>query len=543
MTKEALKELQDWLATLSGDALQGALDALQTVQASRTGADGSMPPPPTMDIDPELEDPEVAPSSTADDDVDVEDPDGVLKDKHEKAAEREEEKDDKKGSSGSGKASKTDSIDTEIHDDEEDDEYDKENEDEAKSEGAKSDSEPESEIESDSELVDDEKTDEEEIDEIDDDEMVDDDDIELSDTLTKDAEEEAAKQEEIFRRKVDLAGAIKQIKRAEKKIAQGEVTATEAQIKELSDLKDEAEKRLTELTENPESVKDLDADDFNDFISKILDAVDKLGVRHVKIGDRSSKIKKIKDDLEDALTSDDFDNEDSENKQRDPDFKKLKAREAENERIKREMEKDLGAAAFKGNIEDFKRDLKKAIGDQIQTMIEVEEETYARVNRHHEDDDMALPGIRIDEIPEYKKPSIDIYFDQSGSWGKSEVSRGMAAIADILELEKEDLLKLNIYYFSEILTQDQNEARARGLRECWDLVIQNIDTEPKTQNVIIMTDSDIGHDYGSPGQRGCKNGIGTTVSGCVWFLWKNGKRVPEASKKLRGRQGTFEYSV
>jgi hypothetical protein len=288
---------------------------------------------------------------------------------------------------------------------------------------------------------------------------------------------------------------------------------------------------------------DSDAEEFNDFVNKILDAVDELGVRHVKIGDRTSKIAKIKADMEDELTADELAAEDSENRHRDPEMKKLKARELENERIRREMEKDKGSGSFKGAMADFRADLKKAIGDQIQDMIEVEEDTWARVNRHHEDDDMAMPGVRIDDIPDYKKPSIDVYFDQSGSWGTEEVERGMAAIADILELEKEGLLKLEIYYFSEILTQDQSAARHRGGRECWDLVIDNIDAAPKTKNVIIMTDRDIGFDYRSPGQRGCVSGKGTQVDGCVWFLWKDGSRVPMASKKLRGRKGTFEYSV
>ena len=58
-----------------------------------------------------------------------------------------------------------------------------------------------------------------------------------------------------------------------------------------------------------------------------------------------------------------------------------------------------------------------------------------------------------------------------------------------------------------------------------------------------MTDSDIGYDYRSPGQHGCINGPGTSVEGCVWFLWKKGSRVAVAPRKLFGKKGTFEYSI
>ena len=122
----------------------------------------------------------------------------------------------------------------------------------------------------------------------------------------------------------------------------------------------------------------------------------------------------------------------------------------------------------------------------------------------------------------------------------------MAAIKDIIELEEEDLLVLKIMYFSKILTTDQAAARAQGSQECWDLIIDDI-RKDNAKNVIIMTDSDIGFDYGTPGHRGCVNGAGLKVPGCVWFLWKSdGGRVsrePVACTKLRGALGTFEYAI
>jgi hypothetical protein len=318
MKREELEALQDWLTSLSGDSLQGAAEALENILAARKpgkggGGGGGMPPPGEISIDPDLLDPEFLDDDESDpDDIEFDDPDDLLKGKKD-TKDKEDKKSDEKSSSDKGGGTSEEGSDG-----------------------------------GDDDLVDDA--------------------VDLPDELTKDAEEEAKKQNEIFRRKVDLASARKQIKRALKKIDSGEVSASPEKRKELEDLDAEAEKRLKELSENPDSVMDSDAEEFNDFVNKILDAVDELGVRHVKIGDRTSKIAKIKADMEDELTADELAAEDSENRHRDPEMKKLKARELENERIRREMEKDKGSGSFKGAMADFRADLKKAIGDQIQVM-------------------------------------------------------------------------------------------------------------------------------------------------------------------------------
>jgi hypothetical protein len=494
MTKEEIKDLVDWINSLEeGDEKRGAIEALQAILAARDdgGGGGGMPPPPTTPLDPKLKRPEMKKRPPSDPDLEIEDPEDLMKE-----------------------------LDKEVED-EESDASDEESED--KGESGDGDGEGDDE-----------------------EETVDDDDIDLPDSVAKDPTEEDKKKKEIFRRQVELANAAKQIKRAKKKIESGEVSATAAQKAKLDEYLEEITKKLEDLKSDPDSVKKESASDFNARISEMLDAADELGIRHIKIDDMGSRIKKIKDSTEDSLANADLDDEDAANRNKDPEFQKMKAAEREKDRIRKERErlaKEGSMSTFKGDLETFKADLKRAIGDQINDMLEVEEETYARFNRHHEYDDMALPGVRIYEIPDSNKPSIDVYFDQSGSWGDDEVRRGLAAIADLLSLEDQNLLNLEIYYFSEILSQDQDAARRRGARECWDLIIDNINAAPKTKNVIIMTDSDIGYDYRSPGQHGCINGSGTSVEGCVWFLWKKGSRVAAAPRKLFGKKGTFEYSI
>lgn len=488
------------------------MDAISAVIGAREGGmpiPPGFPIPPETEIDPELEQP-TPEEPTPPDDTEFENPDDI----------------DMPGS-------------TDDEDDDDEDKGDPKKSDESdpgkaedKKEGDESD--PGKSEEGDSKKPDD-------------DDLVDDEEeSKLDKDLTKDGAEEEEKKKmesEAFRRRVEAASCHKQIKRALDKDEKSESPSLseedKATLKEIDEKLSEMHK---ELKENPEKVKDMSASEFNELINKALDIAEKAGVAHTKIDNVKDRIAKIKDDAADVYGNELLDDEDKQNIVTDPEYQKMKAAEREKERLKRELEAARGAA-FKGNMETFKADLKKAIGDQIRDMMEVEEETYAIVNRAHELDDIAVPGIRIDDIPDENKPSIDVYFDQSGSWSESEVRQGMAAIKDMLDLEKEDYLKLNIFYFSEILTTNQAAARSRGARECWDLIIQNIDAAPKTKNVIIMTDSDIAVNYNHPGQHGCIKGPGTVVPGCVWFLWKNGDRVPEASIKLRGRKGTYEYKV
>lgn len=503
MTKAELEDLKKWISSLSGDERDGAMDALNRIMAGRGGGEGGsgMPLPPEIEVDPDLDEPEDDPIDADDvDDSEIDDPENLLKGSKDDSSDSPSDTDSDDKKTGDGDSDSGEDTDAKPTD----------------GEDGKEDSGEESEEES--------------VDDIDD---------SIGSELTKDAVEEENRKSEIFRRKVDAARTIKQLSKA---IEEAEKDPSKGDPKELEDLKNKLTEVLEGLKDDPDKVDDMSAKEFNELINKALDAIDKAGVHISRITDMPSRLKKIHDDNEDGFSNDELDDEDNANIAADPEYQKMKAREAENDRIRKELA-DSKVRAFDGNIESFKADIKRAISDQISEMIEVEEETYAKVNRHHEDDDIAAPGIRIEDIPDYKKPSIDVYFDQSGSWGAREVDRGMAALKEILDLEKEDLIKINIWYFSAILSQNQAAARSRGEYECWDLVINNINAAPKTKNVIIMSDTDLRIDWGAPGCHGCINGPGTSVEGCVWYLWKNGDRVPEARTKLKGRRGTFEYEV
>jgi hypothetical protein len=141
------------------------------------------------------------------------------------------------------------------------------------------------------------------------------------------------------------------------------------------------------------------------------------------------------------------------------------------------------------------------------------------------------------EVPEEVIPVIDIYFDVSGSWDSEDIEIGKKAIATVKEFEDAGEIKLNIFYFSNGVSNTFESTRAlygtgtHGWRE----VLKNIKATD-AQNIMIMTDDDIEY-LGS-----AKQGPTCRVDGCVWFLWKNGLASPSCVSHLVGRQGNYQYA-
>lgn len=517
MDKNQLENIKKWIETLNNEngEKQGALDALEAILNAKQSKGGiSLPKdnlPPEAPIDPDLKKPETDKPTV--DDTEIEDPDDILKDTK-----------DSEGGDGIPDEKDKPSEDTDKKDKENsEDTSEKESKDSSKEEKEGGDGIPDKKEIDDTDLLTDKEKE-----------------------LVKDHEKEEKEKVKDFGRKVNLSSAIKQLKKAEDELTKDPVKEKESGVskEELENTRKELEDILEGLKSDKEkTLEKYSEDEINTKINDALDKAAKCGVGSKKFSDEEVKAKfnEIEADSTDALSNDDLSTEDSSNLQVDPERAKLKAREAEKERLKKEIE-TARTASFAGNIEKFKEDLKKAIGDQIAEIIEQEEDTYSIPDRHHEDDGMMTPGVRIEDIPDYKKPSIDVYIDQSGSWSDRDVTKAMSAIKEILKFEEQNLLTLNIYYFSEILSTSQEAARLRGSQECRGLIIDNILTEPKPKNVIIVTDRDIGYSYETPGHLGCrKDGRHVTVDGVVWFLWKDSSRVPEASVALKGKQGTKEY--
>ena len=266
------------------------------------------------------------------------------------------------------------------------------------------------------------------------------------------------------------------------------------------------------------SLSELSDDEFNKIVNDVLDLVD----QNTEIDystDLEARIAEIKKDASNPLKNRELDQEDSNNLRGERQL--ARAREKENQKYQN----------FR-TLDSFKINFYRAIKDQVEKT-EDEDETWSVINRRTEDDPSIVKrGITIDDMNE-NIPTVDVYFDQSGSWGDKEIEIGKSAVSVINEFAERGEIKLNIYYFANHVHSDAASARAEGSTEAWPEIIQNIKAH-KTKNVVIMTDSDVEWD--------AIRGVRHIVEGCVWYVWKNGRCAPTAPQKLYGRTGTFQYS-
>ena len=266
------------------------------------------------------------------------------------------------------------------------------------------------------------------------------------------------------------------------------------------------------------SLSELSDDEFNKIVNDVLDLVD----QNTEIDystDLEARIAEIKKDASNPLKNRELDQEDSNNLRGERQL--AKAREKENQKYQN----------FR-TLDSFKINFYRAIKDQVEKT-EDEDETWSVINRRTEDDPSIVKrGITIDDMND-NIPTVDVYFDQSGSWGDKEIEIGKSAVSVINEFAERGEIKLNIYYFANHVHSDAASARAEGSTDAWPEIIQNIKAH-KTKNVVIMTDSDVEWD--------AIRGVRHIVEGCVWYVWKNGRCAPTAPQKLYGRTGTFQYS-
>lgn len=204
----------------------------------------------------------------------------------------------------------------------------------------------------------------------------------------------------------------------------------------------------------------------------------------------------------------------------------------------KQKEKDEIIKATQGatlqDFSSFSTDLFKAISTQIKTA-KHKEDTYRRPNPSYAGTNYLVPGK---DYPTKKEiPVVAVYFDQSMSWGASDIKRGLKAISSIARFEKQKRVKLKVYFFANHLHDTPEAARWEGGTHGFPEVLKHIaNPANKITNAIIITDSDIEY------QTNWKNQSAVRVRGCVWFLWGNGRSLT-APKYLKGDRGTFEYSL
>lgn len=275
------------------------------------------------------------------------------------------------------------------------------------------------------------------------------------------------------------------------------------------------------------SLRELTDDEFADEINKALDLIDKVKKPdYIDAKDKKDRQTKIQKLANDPLANRELQQEDNIELQKD--FQKQKARE-----------KELNKYNQYRTIEQFKINFFRSIKNQVE-QVEDEEETYSKINAPMEDSGIIRPGERLDtKLGDI--PSVDLFFDRSGSWDNAEAIRiGNEAVATIKEFADKGEIKLNVYYFQSKNTGavlSTKEIPAGGGTHCWNAIIQQIKHD-NAKNVVLMTDTDMEDQAASHGI--CK------IDGEVWFIWwlsyqgtTGGRQIP---RHLIGKRGNHQYA-
>ena len=202
----------------------------------------------------------------------------------------------------------------------------------------------------------------------------------------------------------------------------------------------------------------------------------------------------------------------------------------------RAQKKEIDRVTKKGQLMDFKNfgvDLFKAVKSQL-TQSKTPDDSYDRVNPTYAGSDLLMPGQAYND--KYEKPVINVYFDQSGSWGEGEIKKGIDALSSVRRFEAQHKIKINLFYFADHLHDNPREARWEGGTGGFDEVVKHA-RDSGANNVIILTDSDIER------QTNWSRTPRVQVKGCVWYLWKNGSRSITAPEYLSGLRDTYQYNL
>ena len=372
----------------------------------------------------------------------------------------------------------------------------------------------------------DENSDDEEESDGDDEEFEFDEDDFLDDELknsTEDEEEKTKHAARKIKRERTLAAAKKALSDAQAK------KASPTLIREL-EKSIEALEALTEAV--TKSLKDISDEEFNLMINRVLDAIDACGnsgLTFTSDEERQAKVQEIKTDLAKAETQNELSAEDV--AQIRAETQAIKAREKETAKFHAKA-----SSSFKG-FQEFLNSLYKAIALQVDNE-ETRDDSWSAINRRYGGTGILQPGKKINDLPNRRIPVIDFYFDCSISWDQNDIEVGKKAVAALADLEQKGQIKVNVYYFSNEVSQNYNDV-AGARTGAWNYIVKNI-IATQANNVVIMTDGDM--ETQGKYAANCQGHLKYTVPGYVWYLWKDGENAPRLPRDLKGRGGVQQFS-
>ena len=347
-----------------------------------------------------------------------------------------------------------------------------------------------------------------------------DDDLENS---AEDDEEKTKQKARRIKRERTLAAAQKALTDAKAK------NVSPALIREL-EKSIEALEALTEAV--TKSLKNISDAEFNQLINRVFDAIQACGdssLTFTSEEEREARVKEIKDDMAKAETQAELSAEDVTKIRAET--QAIKAREKETAKY---TQKARGS--FKG-FQEFLTSLQKAIALQVATE-ETRDDSWSAINRRYGGTGILQPGKKVQELQNKRIPIIDFYFDCSLSWDADDIKVGKKAVAALADMEEKGQIKVNVYYFSDRVSQSYEDVEG-GSTSAWNYIVKNI-IATQANNVVVMTDSDMENQ--GRFRADCDGHLKYTVPGYVWYLWKNGANAPRLPRDLRGRDGVQQFS-
>lgn len=235
---------------------------------------------------------------------------------------------------------------------------------------------------------------------------------------------------------------------------------------------------------------------------------------------KNIELKEIADDLNDTqLVNDLLDETD----------RKVFQDRQQRRKERQKAEAEANKYNVKGGSADFLLDINKLIKREVK---KINTTSWGRINKKSEGSGVIKPGKTKKRNPEI--PRLFIYFDQSGSWGESDLEVGKTAISSLNQYVKKGKLVIEVYYFANKVHSDAASARAEGGTGAGYELMQHIAAN-KPDNVVVMTD----HDFDSWGD--IKQAAPQVVKGGVFLLFRNGEISKELIARLRGKLFTKVY--
>ena len=301
---------------------------------------------------------------------------------------------------------------------------------------------------------------------------------------------------------------------------ESDLRKAEDAYRKANEYKDEAEQKADQAEAEGDFDEANKQQDLADKASELADKAKDLADGDELTSKEQARLKRIQDALRDINI---------ERKIQDETEKAVLNDREVQKRKKAAQKNSTGLSVRSGGLNAFKASIDKFMKDEL---------SYKRLpswkrpnKRYPEETGIVLRGKARVETKNI--PLLVVYFDQSGSWSKDDVQKGLAAIESLNYYVKQHKLKLEIYYFAVNIHTDAAAARIEGGTLDSATLVEDI-KKRKPNNVVIMTDSDPDYEGYCPS---------VTVDGGVWLLFRDNSVSKQLYRNVNGKKLKEVFSI